>query len=133
MPPTYSSAAADGGYEPLVGSDRADRGMELSRTVYLEVDIGSENMEVIYQKIDRYEGYARQSGEEFSVIFDFAGPQQKAEDRLGKTLAYAAGREGACHTAATTHRQIEASPFGAIYLTPEMEFVTIKALLEHVI
>ena len=121
------------GYEPQVGSDRADRGMELSATCYLEVDMGTENLDVIYQKIDRYEGHARSSGEEYCVIFDFAGEVKQAEDRLGKALAYAAGRDGACQFAATIHEQIEASPFGAIYLTPSMEFLTIRQLLADVI
>jgi hypothetical protein len=121
------------GYEPQVGSDRADRGLEISRAAYLEVDMGTENIEVVYQKIDRYARYSEGSGEELSVMFDFAGEQNKAEDRLGKALAYAAGREGACQVVATTHGQIEAAPFRAIYLTPEMEFVTIRHLLEDVI
>lgn len=121
------------GYEPQVGSDRADRGMELRATCYLEVDMCSENMNVLYQKIDRYARYSRDSGEEFSVIFDFAGEQKKAEDRLGKTLSYAAGNEGNCRVIATTHRCIEATPFAAIFLTAEMEFVTINHLLERVI
>lgn len=121
------------GYEPAVGDDRADRGMEIERCAYLEVDMGSENMEVIYQKIDRYAAYSCKAKESFSVIFDFAGMQKKAEDRLGQALAYAAGREGHCQFVATTHQQIEATPFGAIYLTPDMEFVTIKHLLEDVI
>lgn len=121
------------GYEPLVGLDRADRGMEIAKPAYLEVDMGSENIEVIYQKIDDYESYSRATGEGFTVIFDFAGEVNKAEDRLGKTLAYAAGRDGACRFVATTHRHVETTPFGAIYLSPDMEFLTIQHLLEHVI
>jgi hypothetical protein len=121
------------GYEPKVGSDRADRGMEINRLAYLEVDMGSENMEVICQKIDRYAAYSLDSGDEFSVIFDFVGQQQKAEDRLGKTLAYAARKEGNCQFVATTHPYIEATPFEAIYLTPRMEFLTITQLLADVI
>lgn len=121
------------GYEPKVGGDRADRGLEINAACYLEVDMGSENMEVIYQKIDRYAAYGRSTGEPFSVIFDFAGDQKKAEDRLGKTLAYAAEKEGACQVAATTHLRVETSPFGAIYLTPDMEVLTMRHLLEGVI
>ena len=121
------------GYEPQVGSDRADRGMELAKPTYLEVDMGSENMEVIYQKIDQYMGYSHDTGERFSVIFDFASEHRKAEDRLGKTLAYAAQKEGNCQIVATTHRSIEATPFAAIYLTPDMEFLAISQLLEDVI
>jgi hypothetical protein len=127
------SSGGGWGYEPQVGSDRADRGMEIDKPAYLEVDMCSENMEVIYQKIDRYADYFRTTGEECSVIFDFAGEEKKAEDRLGKTLAYAAEKDGTCQVVATTHSHIEATPFGAIFLTKDMKFVTIKHVLADVI
>ena len=125
------------GYEPQVGKERADRGMHVKNIAYIEVDMcaayRSEPIEDIYEKIDQYVDYAEESGELFHLIFDFVGDEKKAQERLGRTLAYAATKKRHGQILATTHQHIESNPFGAIYFSPEMEFLTIKQLLEDVI
>ncbi|MDT7540572.1 MAG: hypothetical protein QOE33_476 [Acidobacteriota bacterium] len=69
-------------YEPFVGSARADRGMKLSgKTFYFEVDLSTENLRIIEDKIKAYIRYGRDTGEQFYVVFDIVGNDASGVNR----------------------------------------------------
>jgi hypothetical protein len=69
-------------YEPPVGESRADRGMKLSgKTFYFEVDLSTENLRIIEDKIKAYIRHGRKTGERFYVVFDIVGEDATAVNK----------------------------------------------------
>lgn len=120
-------------FEPRVGKERADRGMKINNFLFIEQDMGKENIQVIYEKIDQYVDYADDTGRMFHVVFDFAGDLEKAKIRLGRCLVYAAGKRRNTMFYATVHPHIEQRPFEPIFLSTFNQFHTINQILEDAI
>ena len=109
-------------YEPKVGTEHADRGAAADAVAYIEIDMHaqyrSEDIKKIYEKIDQYIAHTRSSGQQYTVIFDFVGGQEKAEERAIKTLEYARSCGRAGQFLATTHNLILHDPEGRIFASP---------------
>lgn len=79
---TYYPVIEAWSYEPFVGEVRADRGMKLSgKTFYFEVDLSTENLRIIEDKIKAYIRHGNLTGERFYVVFDIVGEDAAAVNR----------------------------------------------------
>lgn len=118
--------------EPRVGKEHADRGIKAHATAYLEVDAMTEDMRLLYEKVDQYITYSRETGKRFNVIFDFLGEQSKAQKRAIAVLKYAQEQRRGSQFMATTHNLVMSEPEGKILVSPVGSY-TVSDVLSGVI
>ena len=113
--------------EQKLKEDRVDRGILVNgKPVYFEVDMGTENISVLYEKV---ENAIRETSYRFHVVYVFAGEEKKAQDRARKLGLYLAGKKRGDQFVIASHPVLINNPLGEVIFTPKGELKSINALL----
>lgn len=117
-------------YEPIVGSKRADRGAQFENglTIYPEVDMMTENISVLFDKVENYIAYSKAAGERFHVIFAFVGTQERIQKRGEKLIPFLQSKRRGDQFLLVNHNKWVADPMGRVLYSPRNEILSLNML-----
>lgn len=116
-------------YEPFILSNRADRGMTIfDKTIYFEMDLCTEGISKLEQKVQNYLKYSRATNERFHVIFSFLGEGKEVERRGGLFIPYLQKLRRGNQFLLANHKAILAQPLGQIFYSPKDEILDLRML-----
>jgi hypothetical protein len=126
----YQPHASQWAYEPAILDNRADRGMRaFNKTVYFEVDRGTEAPGEIEAKLDRYIKYAQASGERFHVVFALMDGKEQATSRGEKLIPLLKARKRGNQFLLAHHSRLTADPLGRLLYSPLEELYTLQDVI----
>jgi hypothetical protein len=112
-------------FEPYIGNKRADRGMKFEgKTIYFEVDLCTEPIRVLEEKI---ENYLKQQGK-FHVIFSFLGESKEVTKRGERLIPYLQKIRRGRQFLIANHTNLVAEPLAPILYAPTDELLSLKML-----
>ncbi|MCD9186996.1 MAG: hypothetical protein LUM44_11225 [Pyrinomonadaceae bacterium] len=112
-------------FEPYLGNKRADRGMKFNgKTIYFEVDLCTESIRILEEKIDNY----LQHQGKFNVIFSFLGESKEVTRRGNLLLPYLQKIRHGNQFVIANHTQLLTQPLGQILYSPKDELLSLKML-----
>lgn len=126
---TYHSHFKGWQYEPIVGSLRADRGMQLGDlTIYFEVDRLTEQVQVLRDKIDNYIRHSSETHQRFHVVFSFVGSDENVNKRGKKIIPYLEEVRRGDQFLLANHNALLLDPFGEVLYSPRGAIVSFSML-----
>jgi hypothetical protein len=112
-------------FEPYVGNKRADRGMRFEgKTIYFEVDLCTEPIRVLEEKIENYLTHR----ERFHVIFSFLGESKEVTNRGNLLIPYLQKIRRGRQFIIANHTKLVAQPLEPILYAPTDELLSLKML-----
>lgn len=116
-------------YEPPILDNRADRGMRaFGKTVYFEVDRGTEAPAEIEEKLARYIRYSRDSGERFYVIFALMDGKELAHNRGNKLIPILKAQKRGNQFLLAHHQRLTSDPLGKYLYSPLDELYSLETV-----
>lgn len=116
--------------EKKLKDDRIDRGVLINNSpVYFEVDMCTENISILYDKVENAISYSNETNERFHTVFVFCGNQEEVDKRGNKLIQYLRDKKRGDQFTITTHKALTEHPLGEVIYTPKGELKAINNLL----
>ncbi|HEX8266952.1 MAG TPA: hypothetical protein VF596_16235 [Pyrinomonadaceae bacterium] len=126
----YFNHASKWFVEYPIKDDWTDRGMDIfEKRIYFEVDMCTENIQVLYDKIENAIAYSEETKKRCYFIYTFLGEQKKIEERGKKLLLYLATKRRGDQFTIANHPRLIADPFGEVLINPKGELRSLSTLL----
>jgi hypothetical protein len=116
--------------EYKIKDDRIDRGMDIfDKRVYFENDLVSENIQVLFEKVENAIRYTEETNKWCYFVYNFSGEQKKIEERGKKLLLYLATKRRGDQFTVTNHSRLISDPLGDVLINPKGEIKSLSTLL----
>lgn len=116
-------------FEPFILTKRADRGMRINGlTVYFEIDLCTEGISILQEKIENYVAYSRETGERFHVVFSFLGEQAEVQRRGNLLIPHLQDLKRGHQFLLVNHQKLVNQPLEPVLYSPKDEILSINSL-----